>query len=88
MKPDEGSRRCLHSWPVSRLPVPTFFPLLVIFFLERVALAHISSRQVPSDHFGGGGELAPAPDWRKQMTQEPVGRSRLAIPLCFCKRCR
>lgn len=55
---------------------PTFFPLLVIFFFGARGAGAYFFRQVPSDHFGGGDELAPAPDWRKQMTQEPVGCSR------------
>lgn len=66
MKPDEGSRRCLHSSPVSRLPIP----LSSLSWLFSFGACAYFPRQVPSDHFGGD-ELAPAPDWRKQMTQEP-----------------
>lgn len=75
MKPDEGSRRCLHSSPVSRPPVPLSSLSWLFSFGARGTGAYFF-RQVPSDHFGGD-ELAPAPDWRKQMTQEPS-----AVPAC------
>lgn len=69
MKQDEGSRRCLHSSPLSRLPIP-LSSLSWLFSFGACGASAYFFREVPSDHFGGD-ELAPAPDWRKQMTQEP-----------------